>query len=276
MPTAPTWTLNDGHPLPMVGFGTYPLRGAEARESVDSAVALGYRLIDSAVNYNNEAEVGAGIRDAGPVGDDLVLTTKLPGRDQGYEKTLDSVERSRSELGVDRIGLYLIHWPNPSQGLFLDSWRAMIELRERGLVRSIGVSNFTIEHLQTLIDATGVAPAVNQVELHPLVPQSSLRAFHRAHGIVTQSWSPLGQGNGLLEAAPITAVAARLGVSPGRAVLRWHVQLGSVPIPKSSSAKRQADNLDLFDFELSDADVAAISSLESGRIGGDPVDHEEF
>lgn len=276
MNPTPELVLNDGTTLPSIGFGTYPLTGPTAREAVESALTIGYRLIDSAVNYRNEVEVGEGARAAAVDPAEVVLTTKLPGRDHGYDETIASFEGSVERLGVDRLGLYLIHWPNPSVGRFLDSWRAMIHLRELGRVRSIGVSNFTIEHLQLLIDETGVAPAVNQVEMHPLFPQAALRAFHGEHGIRTQSWSPLGQGNGLLESPVITSVASEHGVSPARVVLRWHIQLGSVPIPKSASPSRQADNLGVFDFELSERELASISALESGRLGGDPVDHEEF
>ncbi|ALJ21545.1 aldo/keto reductase [Microbacterium sp. No. 7] len=276
MVTIPTVTLNDGVSFPELGLGTYNLRGPEGTDAIVSAVEVGYRLLDSAVSYENEAEVGEAVRRSG-IRDELIVTTKVPGRDHGYDETIASAEGSLERLGLDRIDLYLIHWPNPSVGKWLDTWRAMIALRERGAVRSIGVSNFTPAMLTRLIDETGVAPAVNQVELHPYFPQAELRAFHAEHGIRTESWSPLARRSELLSEPVVGEIAAAHGVSPTQAVLRWHVQLGSTPIPKSASAERQAENADVFGFSLTDAEVAALAALERGRLwNGDPDTHEEM
>ncbi|WP_345800256.1 aldo/keto reductase [Microbacterium sp. AZCO] len=281
MPTIPTVTLNDGTDFPELGLGTYNLRGDDGIASIVAGISSGYRLLDSAVNYQNESEVGAAVRRAGDelgVGrDELIVTTKIPGRDHGYDRAMASAEASLAALGLDRIDLYLIHWPNPSVGKYLETWQAMIALREGGLVRSIGVSNFTEAMLTELIDETGVTPAVNQVELHPYFPQGALRAFHREHGIRTESWSPLARRSELLSEGVVGDIARAHDVTPTQAVLRWHVQLGSTPIPKSADPARQVENADVFGFELSDDEVAAISGLERGRLwDGDPNHHEEM
>ncbi len=275
----PTRTLNDGNTIPTIGLGTYDLRGDIGAESIAHAIAAGYRLLDTAVNYDNEGAVGEGIRKSGIDRSELCITSKLPGRYHDYDRALAIGYESAWRLGIEQIDLYLIHWPNPKQGKFVEAWRALIELQKRGVVRSIGVSNFLPQHLQQLIDETGVTPAVNQVELHPYFPQVEQRAFHAEHGIQTESWSPLGKRNPPYEEAPVKEAAERHGVSPAQVVLRWHVQIGSLPIPKSSHAERQAQNLDVFGFELSDAEVAAITALgrPDGRwFGGDPSTHEEF
>jgi 2,5-diketo-D-gluconate reductase A len=281
MPTISTVTLNDGAVFPEVGLGTYKLRDEEGIDAMVAAISSGYRLLDSAVNYENESEVGAAVRRAGDelgVGrDDLLVTTKIPGRDHGYDSAMASAERSLATLGLDRIDLYLIHWPNPSVGKYLQTWQAMIALREGGLVRSIGVSNFTEAMLTRLIDETGVTPAVNQVELHPYFTQHELRDFHREHGIRTESWSPLARRSELLSEQVIGDIAAELGVSPTQVVVRWHVQLGSTPIPKSADPRRQIENADVFGFTLTDEQMAAISGLQRGRLwDGDPDTHEEM
>lgn len=271
--------LNDGTTLPDIGFGTYPLRGDEGTAAVLDALAIGYRLIDTAVNYRNEDAVGRAIAQTDVPRSDIVVTTKLPGRDHGYDETLRSFERSAAALGLDVIDLYLIHWPNPSVGKYVDAYRAMVRLREEGRVRTVGVSNFTQEHLARVADATGVMPAVNQVEMHPFFPQVELRAFHAAHGIVTEAWSPLGKAAPVKQAAPVVAAARAHGVTPAQVVLRWHLQLGSVPIPKSADPGRRRENLDVFGFELTDDEVAAITALgrPDGRLfGGDPNVHEEM
>lgn len=277
VPSAPTVTLNDGNAMPKLGLGTYGLRGEAGTASMVSAIESGYRILDTALNYENEREVGEAVRRSGLAREELFVTTKLPGRHHGYDETLASFEESRENLGLDYVDLYLIHWPLPRQGKYVESWQAMIALREAGRVRSIGVSNFTEEYLTRLANETGVTPAVNQVELHPRFPQAKLRAFHEARGIVTQSWSPLAKGNSVMAESAVTDAAEAHGVTPTQVVLRWHVQLGAVPIPKSGDAGRQRENLDVFGFELTDAEVAAISALESGRLwDGDPESHEEY
>jgi 2,5-diketo-D-gluconate reductase A len=278
MTTAPTHLLADGNTLPSIGLGTYPLRGAEAVTAVTAGLAAGYRLIDSAVNYGNEDAVGEAVRTAGVPRDEIVVTTKLPGRHHGYDSTLASFQESLARLGLDRIDLYLIHWPNPGDDRYVDSWRAMIHLHEQGLARSIGVSNFTEEYLTRLQSETGILPAVNQVELHPYFPQLALREFHEAHNIRTESWSPLGKGSDVLSSPAIIEAARAHGVTEAQVVLRWHVQLGSVPLPKSADPTRQAQNLDIFGFELSSEEVEAITLLgrPDGRLfGADPVTHNE-
>ncbi|MFF7473998.1 aldo/keto reductase [Streptomyces sp. NPDC008092] len=276
MVSVPAYPLNDGTTVPVTGLGTWPMDDAQAEQAVRQGLGLGYRLVDTAVNYRNEPGVGRGLASSGVPREEVVVTTKLPGRHHGYEETLASFEESRQRLGLEYVDLYLIHWPNPRVDRYVDSWRAMIRLREDGLVRSIGVSNFTEEHLTRLEKETGVLPAVNQVELHPLFPQDGLRAFHAGKGIVTESWSPLGRDVRLLEDPAVVAVAAAHGVTPAQAVLRWHVQLGALPIPKSADAERQRANLDLFGFELDAAQMAAVSGRPHRRLGGDPAGHEEF
>ncbi|MFJ1808030.1 MULTISPECIES: aldo/keto reductase [unclassified Streptomyces] len=276
MSNIPEHTLNDGTRLPAVGLGTWPMDDAEAERAVAEALGLGYRLVDTATNYRNESGVGRGVARGGVPREELVVTTKLPGRHHGYEETLASFEESRLRLGLAYVDLYLIHWPLPRVDRFVDSWRAMIKLREDGLVRSIGVSNFTAGHIERLEKETGVLPSVNQIELHPLFPQDELRAFHEAKGIRTESWSPLGRGSALLDDPAVVSVAESLGVTPGQVVLRWHLQLGAVPIPKSSSPERQRANLDVFGFELGPAQLAAIAERPHRRLGGDPEVHEEF
>jgi len=276
MVTIPTVSLNDGTAFPELGLGTYNLRGAEGVDAMVAAVESGYRLLDSAVNYENEAEVGEAARRSG-IRDELLVTTKVPGRDHGFDETVRSAHGSLERLGLERIDLYLIHWPNPSVGKWLETYRAMLALRDEGVVGSVGVSNFTAPMLTRLIDETGVAPAVNQVELHPYFPQADLRAFHADHGIRTESWSPLARRTELLSEQVVADVAAAHGVTPTQAVLRWHTQLGSTPIPKSADPARQIENADVFGFTLTDAEVSAISGLERGRLwDGDPDTHEEM
>ena len=276
MVTIPTVTLKDGATFPELGLGTYNLRGEDGTAAIVSAIENGYRLLDSAVNYENEAEVGEAVRRSG-IRDELIVTTKIPGRDHGYDEAIRSAEDSLERLGLDRIDLYLIHWPNPSVDRYVDTFRAMIALREEGRVGSVGVSNFTEPMLTRLIDETGVVPAVNQVELHPYFPQAALRAFHAEHGIRTESWSPLARRGELLGEQVIADVADAHGVTPTQAVLRWHTQLDATPIPKSADPERQVENADIFGFTLTDAEVRAISGLERGRLwDGDPDTHEEM
>jgi 2,5-diketo-D-gluconate reductase A len=277
MISIPTVTLNDGSAFPELGLGTYNLRGDDGIASIVSAIGAGYRLLDTAVNYENEREVGEAMRRSGLDRDDLIVTSKIPGRHHGRQQAIDSIRGSLGLLGLERIDLHLIHWPNPSVGKYVDTWRGMIDAREEGLVRSIGVSNFTEQMLTELIDETGVVPAVNQVELHPYFPQSALRAFHVAHGIRTESWSPLARRTELLNEQLVRELAVVHDVTPTQLVLRWHVQLGSTPIPKSADPDRQRENADVFGFALTEEQVDAISGLERGRLwDGDPNSHEEM
>jgi diketogulonate reductase-like aldo/keto reductase len=279
MTTVPTHSLNDGTTIPAIGFGTYPLTGEDGIRAMVSAVEVGYRLLDTAVNYGNETEVGEAIRRSGVAREELVVQSKVPGRDHAYDKAIASVEGSLERLGLEQLDVALIHWPNPSVGLHVEAYRALVECRERGLVRAVGVSNFTEKHLGDVIEATGVVPVVNQVELHPLFPQEQLRAVHERLGVRTESWSPLGKRNAPFGADPVAAAAQAHGVSPAQAILRWQVQLGALPLPKSADPERQRANLDVFGFELDDAEMAAISGLAraDGRLfGGDPDTHEEM
>jgi diketogulonate reductase-like aldo/keto reductase len=277
--SVPTYTLNDGNTLPAVGFGTYPLTGEEGVQATLSALEVGYRLLDTAVNYENETEVGEALRRSGLLREEVQVTSKLPGRHHAYDDAIASVHGSLERLGLAYLDLHLIHWPNPSVGKYSEAWQALVDLQKQGLVRSIGVSNFTENHLSRIIDATGVTPAVNQIELHPRFPQPQMRQVHERLGIRTEAWSPMGKRQAPFEEPAVTRAAERLGVSPGQVILRWHVQLGSLPIPKSSSPDRQRQNLDLFGFELTDDEVADISALADpdGRLfGGDPDTHEEM
>jgi 2,5-diketo-D-gluconate reductase A len=277
MPQIPTITLNDGNWFPELGLGTYNLRGEEGIAATVAAIESGYRLLDTAVNYGNEREIGEAVRRSGLDRDELLVTSKIPGRHHGFDEAIASIEGSLRDLGLDRIDLELIHWPNPSVGKHVETWRGMIEARERGLVRSIGVSNFTEAMLDQLIDETGVTPAVNQVELHPYFAQERLRAFHAERGIRTESWSPLARRSELLTEPVLIELAETHGVTPTQIVLRWHVDVGSTPIPKSADPQRQRENADVFGFSLTGEQVAAITALERGRLwGGDPDTHEEM
>lgn len=269
--------LNDGRSIPPVGFGSFPHHGEDSEEMVTNALDLGYRLIDTALRYENEAEVGAAVRRSSVPRDEIVVTSKLAGRHHGREAAREGVRESLRNLGLERIDLFLIHWPLPKVGKFVDTWKTLVDLRDEGVLGSIGVSNFTPAHLETIVDATGVVPAVNQVELHPAFPQAELRAAHAELGVVTEAWSPLGRGTGLLDEPVIAEIAEAHGVTTGQAVLRWHVQQGIVPIPMSSSPARRKANLELDGFALTDDEVAAIAGLDRGRIWGqDPDEHEEF
>lgn len=277
--TIPTLTLNDGAVLPALGFGTYKLNGSSGVRDMVAAIECGYRLFDSAFNYENEGALGAAIRSAGVTREALCITSKLPGRHHRFDEAIATVEESLYRAQLDHYDLYLIHWPNPGRGLYVEAWQALIEARKRGLVRSIGVCNFLPAHLERIMSETGVSPVVNQVELHPYFPQAEQRALNKVHGIVTESWSPLGRANQLLQEDTIQTIAERLGRSTAQVILRWHIQLGAVPLPKAASRARQIENLAVFDFELTPEDMEAIAGLarSDGRtFNQDPARYEEL
>ena len=271
-------TLNDSTEVPAVGFGTYPLKDEEGITAIVGALEAGYRYLDTAVNYGNETEVGEALRRSGLPREDVRIATKIPGRFHAKDLALTSLRDSAQRLGVEQIDVGLIHWPNPSVGLYVEAWQALVEAQQEGLVRTIGVSNFTGEHLRRIIDETGVTPAINQIEVHPLFPQQEMLQVDADLGILTQAWSPMGKRSAPFEAEPVAAAAKAHDVSPGQVILRWHLQRGVMPLPKSATPSHQADNLDVFGFELSQQEVDAISALgrPDGRLfGGDPDTHDE-
>ncbi|MCQ4087689.1 aldo/keto reductase [Saccharibacillus sp. JS10] len=277
----PNLTLNDGLDIPAIGLGTYSLNGFEGAKSIQTGIEAGYRLIDSAFNYENEGAVGRAVREASVPRDQLRICSKLPGRHHAYDKALLTIEESLLRTGLDYFDLYIIHWPNPKQGKYLEAWQAMIEAKKRGYVRSIGVSNFLPEHLDHIVSETGVAPSLNQVELHPYFEQAEQREANAKHGIITESWSPLGRGkgDGVLQDSVVKAVANVHGKTPTQIILRWHTQLGAVPIPKAGSREHQEENLNIFDFELTEDQMEIISafSVNNQRLWNqDPAEYEEF
>jgi 2,5-diketo-D-gluconate reductase A len=273
----PARVLNSGYEIPLLGLGTYPMNGPEGVDDIARAISLGYRLVDTAAKYENEAVVGEAIRRAGVARPELFVTTKLRGADHGREKARTAISGSLDRLGLDYLDLYLIHWPLPRLRLFVESYETMLELAGEGLIRSVGVSNFTQAHVAAVIDATGVAPAVNQIELSPALPRTEIRAYLDAAGIVTQAYSPLGLSQGVPESDVVTSIAEAHGVTAAQVVLRWEVQQGIVTIPKSSTARRQRSNLDVFGFALADAEMAALATLDVGEDAAvDPDEHEEF
>jgi len=267
---SPRITLNDGNSIPQVGLGVWQTPAEDTERAVAAALQAGYRHIDTAAAYRNETETGRAIANSGVPREDIFLVTKLWNSDQGYDATLAAFDASVQRLGVDYLDLYLIHWPVPENNKFVDTFKAFAHLRDQGRIRSIGVSNFEPEHLTTLIEETGIVPAVNQIELHPLLPQQELRDVHAKLGIATEAWSPLGQGS-LLADPVITGIAEQHGKTPAQVLIRWHIQLGNIVIPKSVNPERIASNFDVFDFELSEQDITSIASLETGkRLGPDP------
>jgi 2,5-diketo-D-gluconate reductase A len=272
--TSPLLTLNDTRQMPQLGFGLWQVPAETTAQTTATALRIGYRLIDGAAAYRNEEGQGLGLRDSALPREDVFVTTKIWNDAQGFDATLRAAEASLSRLGLDHVDLLLIHWPCPSRDLYTDTWRALIRLREDGRARSIGVSNFNENHLQRIIGETGVIPAVNQIEINPRLQQPALRAFHTAHGIITQSWTPLGGGHSFT-AAPITAAAARTGRTPAQVILRWHIQIGAAVIPRSTREAGLRENLSLFDFTLTDAEMTAIATLnEAARTGPDPATFE--
>ncbi|WP_435971943.1 aldo/keto reductase [Streptomyces sp. Qhu_M48] len=266
----PTVTLNNGVEIPQLGFGVFQVPDDETTTAVGHALRAGYRSIDTASVYGNEAGVGRALADSGIARDELFVTTKLWNADQGYDSTLRAFDDSLAKLGLDHVDLYLIHWPTPARDLYVDTWRALEKLVADGRVRAAGVSNFQPAHLRRLLDSSDLVPAVNQIELHPGLQQRELRELHAAHAVATEAWSPLAQGTVLADPA-IVGIAARHGKSPAQVVLRWHLQLGNVVIPKSVTPARIRENLDVFDFALSDEELSTLAGLDRGlRTGPDP------
>ncbi|MBA3866945.1 MAG: aldo/keto reductase [Solirubrobacterales bacterium] len=267
----PSVTLHDGVEIPQLGFGVFQVPPDETQAAVEEALAAGYRHIDTAAAYRNEAGVGAAIAAAGLGRDEIFLTTKLWNSEQGYDSTLSACEKSLERLGMDRFDLYLIHWPVPSEDRYLDTWRAFERIAEEGKSRSIGVSNFRVEDLERLQREAERLPTVNQIELHPDLQQAELRAWHAEHDVATEAWSPLAQG-ALLSDETFETIAAHHEKTPAQTILRWHIQLGNIVIPKSVTPERIRENTEIFDFELSEDDMAAITRLDSGnRTGPDPA-----
>ncbi|HET7589912.1 MAG TPA: aldo/keto reductase [Solirubrobacterales bacterium] len=267
---APLLALHDGVEIPQLGFGVFQIPPEETQEKVEEALAAGYRHVDTAAAYRNEAGVGAAIAAAGIPREEVFVTTKLWNSAQGYDSTLRAFEQSVERLGSGHVDLYLIHWPLPTRDLFLDSWRAFERINEEGGARSIGVSNFRLEDLERLEREAEQLPTVNQIELHPRLQQPELRAWHEEHGVATEAWSPLAQGD-LLQDGTIETIAAHRERSPAQVILRWHLQIGNVVIPKSVTPSRIRENFELFDFALSEDDMAALARLDAGeRVGPDP------
>jgi 2,5-diketo-D-gluconate reductase A len=265
-------TLNNGVRMPQLGFGVFQVPPEQTEAVVFTALEVGYRSIDTAAAYHNEEGVGKAIASSGLARDEVFVTTKLWNADHGYDRALRAFDASAQRLGLETVDLYLIHWPVPAMDRYVETWKALEKLASDGRVRAIGMSNFGVEHLRRLVAETGTVPAVNQVELHPYFQQTELRAEHAEHGIATEAWSPLGQGGALLSDATITRLADRHGMTPAQVVLRWHLQLGNIVIPKSANPVRMRQNLDVFGFELSAEDLSAIADLETGkRMGPDPA-----
>ncbi|GIF14439.1 aldo/keto reductase [Actinoplanes teichomyceticus] len=270
MPSVPTIELNNGITMPQVGYGVFQIPEDETTRAVTVALEAGYRSIDTASAYGNEAGVGAALKASGIPRDELFVTTKLWNTDQGYDSTLRAFDASLARLGLEQLDLYLIHWPTPKQGKYLDTWRALEKIYQEGRVRAIGVSNFLPEHLQAVADLGGTIPAVNQIEVHPALQQRAVQEADQKLGVVTEAWSPLAQA-GVLDNPAVTAIAEAHGRTPAQVVLRWHLQQGRVIIPKSATPSRIRENLDLFGFELTAEQISAIDALESdGRIGPHP------
>lgn len=279
MEPLPRFTAHNGFSLPGIGLGSYGLRGDDGAQAVSRALEAGYRLVDSAFNYENEGAVGRGVAASDVARDEVIVTTKLAGRHHEAPLNSQSIEESRARLGLDVTDLHLIHWPNPSRDLYVQAWEALVDAQARGVVRQIGVSNFLPEHLECIESETGVRPVVNQIEVHPYFPQEEAIAFHRERGILTEAWSPLGRARELLEESVIVEIAERHRVAPAQIVIAWHLARGVVSIPKASSLQHQRDNLAAADITLDEEEVTAITGL--GRADGrlfdaDPAVHEEL
>ncbi|MFC6315948.1 aldo/keto reductase [Lapidilactobacillus achengensis] len=273
------YTLRDGWRLPQVGFGTYQLTGASGVQAMVSALQQGYRLLDTAYNYENEGAVGAAIKRAGLPRSEVLVTSKLPGRYYKTDLAITALQESLYRSNLDYFDLYLLHWPNPRRDQYVEAWQALLTAKKFGLVRSIGVCNFLPEHLERLQAETGELPVVNQIELHPYFNQAKQRAYDQAHGILTEAWSPLGRASVMLQDPQLQALASKYGKNVGQLILRWQLQHGTLPIPKSANPQRQAGNLQVFDFTIEAADMAAIDGLTraNGRTTNqDPAVYEEF
>ena len=273
MNTSPLVTFNDGNTIPQLGYGVWQVEDSVAEKVVGQAFDAGYRHIDTAKIYGNEAGVGRAIAATSVPREDMFITTKVSNADQGYEETLKAFDASMERLGLETLDLYLIHWLQPKQNKYVDTWKALIELQKQGRVKSIGVCNFTVEALQEIIDATGVVPVLNQVETHPYLNQAELRAFEAKHNILHESWSPLGSGKGLLEDPKLVEIAAKYdGATPAQVVIAWHLALGSIVIPKSVTESRIQENWEALSLKLSDEDIDAVTALDNGtRYGADPA-----
>jgi 2,5-diketo-D-gluconate reductase A len=265
--------LANGVAMPQIGFGTWPIADRKAEQMVATAIETGYRLIDTAEMYDNEGGVGRGIKAGGVDREDIFVTTKLSQRSHGRQEAQLAFAGSASRLGLDYIDLYLIHWPNPDLDRYVDAWRGMIDLLEQGEVRAIGVSNFKPAHLERLIDETGVAPHVHQIQLNPWIPPLAERKYHAAHEIITESWAPIGKGGGLLDDPVIAGLAERRERTPAQIVIRWHLQLGLIPIPKTADPDRLAENLDVFGFALTEDETELLAGLDRGGQGAVDSDH---
>lgn len=275
----PEITLNDGLTLPAIGFGTYNLNGNEGANAIQSAIDVGYRLIDTAYNYENEGTVGEAVRRSSIPREELRITSKLPGRYQTYDKAVTTIQESLYRANLDYYDLYLIHWPNPKQDNYVEAWQALIEAKKWGLIRSIGVCNFLPEHIERLVKETGVKPSINQIELHPFFNQAEQRKWHEENNIKTESWSPLARASEVLQNELIKKIADHYNKTVSQIILRWHYQLGAISIPKSASPARQLENISIFDFSLDETEMSAIAELTrpNGRLKNqDPAIYEEF
>ena len=271
--------MHDGQVMPQIGFGTYKLNGTHGMHAISNALKNGYSVLDTAYNYENEGTVGRAIANSHVSRDEIIVTSKLPGRYQSYDEALTAIQESIYRLNVEYIDLYLIHWPNPKQGKYVEAWKAMIAAQKAGLIKSIGVCNFLPEHIERLEKETGVLPVVNQIELHPYFNQKEMIQYHNDKGIITQAWSPLGRASDVMHDQTIVTIAEKYNKYVPQIILKWHIQNGVVPIPKATSISRQLENKNLFDFYLNDEDLAQIDQLtkaDGRRKGQDPATYEEF
>lgn len=276
MTSSPQITFHDGRSIPQLGYGVWQVENDVAADVVTQAVDAGYRHIDTARGYNNEEGVGRALKQLDVARDDLFITSKVPNQDQGYDNTMRSFEATMADLGLDELDLYLIHWPAPSKGLAVETWKALVELKEQGRIRSIGVSNFRVEDLKLIEAETGVVPVLNQIELHPYLQQSELSQYHASKNIVTESWSPLGQGGGELEDPVVTKIAEAHGTDPAQILLAWNLALGNVVITKSVTPKRIASNFASLDLTLTQEEIDAINTLDKGAAARRGPNPDEF